>query len=116
MTLLHVPIAELRDNVIQCLNDLGLTLFVDELTNLQDTFTDELQNNDSDTRVTIFAPPNEAFDDVGEINSLTVIEGHIANGRITSKKLFKGKVISTRADDVALHVGIVQGRRKPNKV
>lgn len=102
----------LRDNVVQCLNDSGLSLFADELMNFQDLYG-KLRNGSSKQMFTIFAPSDEAFD--SDMNSFSV-EGHIAEFRISSKTLFFLKVIATRSKNVSLHVGIVQKRGQSEKV
>ena len=105
----------LRDNVVQCLEDLGLTRFIDEASKLQELFNNELQSTNEDSQFTIFAPSNDAFTDAGEIASST-IEGHITESNIPSKSLFSGKLISTRVQNATLHAGIVRQRGESEKV
>lgn len=100
----------LMNTVVDCLQDLNLTQFQSQLANEPD-LNAALQ---SDTRqFTIFAPSDEAFDQLSDIQQLLLfsglarrqtLEAHIANKTIPTKKFIEGAVIRPLEQSTLLHI------------
>jgi len=98
------------NTVVDCLQDLNLTQFQSQLANEPD-LNAALQ---SDTRqFTIFAPSDEAFDQLSDIQQLLLfsglarrqtLEAHIANKTIPTKKFVEGAVIRPLEQSTLLHI------------
>ncbi len=100
----------LRENVFDCLTELGLNDFLDEANQLPDI----MERFESSDPITVFALSNEVFaglDDItrtllfSEIARETTISAHIGEGRVPENKLFNGQLIETLASNVSLHIG-----------
>ena len=102
----------LRDSVLDCLLDLGLTAVFSELGNVPEFLT-KLSSNGDDTTdersYTFFAPSNEAFDALSDLqrpSSRAILGGHIVNGSrpIFTNRLRQGKILTPIDDRYSLHV------------
>lgn len=101
----------LRDSVLDCLVDLGLTSFLAELGNVPELLT-ELSSSDSedDASYTLFAPSNDAFSDLSDLergSSRMILGGHIVNRTIFSRRLRQGQILTPFDDQYSLHVTTV---------
>ena len=114
---LHLLIAVLRDSVLDCLVDLGLTAVFSELGNVPEFLT-KLNSNGDDTDMssyTFFAPSNEAFDALSDLDrgsSRMILGGHIVNRSkpIFSSRLRQGQILTPIDDQYSLHVSTVSSR------
>ena len=107
--------AVLRDSVLDCLVDLGLTAVFAELGNVPEFLTKLNSNGDDtdDSMYTVFAPSNEAFEALSDLNrpsSRMIIGGHIVNRTIFSYRLRQGQILTPFDDQYALHVTTVSSR------
>ncbi|XP_064405588.1 periostin-like [Halichondria panicea] len=101
----------LRENVMDCLNELALNEFLTETNELPDI----VERFESETDpITVFALSNEAFEGLNDITRAllfniitreTIISAHIGEGSIPENKLFNGQLIQTLASNVSLHIG-----------
>ena len=102
----------LRDSVLDCLVDLGLTSFLAELGNAPEllatlSFTSE---DDDAASFTLFAPSNEAFNalsDLDRMSSQELLGGHIVNRTIFSSRLRGGYILTPFDEQFYLHVTTV---------
>ena len=108
----------LRDSVLDCLVDLGLTSALSEVGNVPDFLT-KLGSSGDDTTdqpaYTFFAPSNEAFDDLSDLDrptSRVILGGHIVNrsAPIFSNRLRQGQVLTPVDDQYSLHVTTVSSK------
>ena len=96
----------LRDSVLDCLVDLGLTSFLAELGNVPELLT--LLNSDDGSSYTLFAPSNNAFSDLSDLergSSRMILGGHIVNRTIFSSRL--RQILTPFDDSFSLHVTTV---------
>ena len=100
----------LRDSVLDCLVDLGLTSFLAELGNVPELLTLLSSDSEDDASYTLFAPSNDAFNDLSDLewgSSRMILGGHIVNRTIFSSRLRGGYILTPFDDSFALHVTTV---------
>jgi hypothetical protein len=106
----------LRDSVLDCLVDLGLTSLFAELGNVPEFLTKLGSNGDESTdQYTIFAPSNEAFSALSDLDrpsSRTILGGHIVNRSepIFTNRLRQGQILTPIDNQFSLHVTTVSSR------
>ncbi len=92
----------LRENVFDCLTELGLNDFLDEANQLPDI----MERFESSDRITVFALSDEVFAGLDDITrGQLLISAHIGEGSFPENKLFNGRMIETLASNVSLHIG-----------
>ena len=99
--------AVLRDSVLDCLVDLGLTSLLAEVGNTPELLA---SLSDMDNDFTVFGPTNEAFDDLSDLDrpsSLDLLGGHIVNRTIFSSRLRGGRILTPFDEQFSLHVTTV---------
>ena len=102
----------LRDSVLDCLVDLGLTSVLLELGNVPEILTKLGSSGDDSTdqpSYTFFAPSNEAFDALSDLNrpsSQTILGGHIVNQSepIFTNTLTQRQILTPFDHKYSLHV------------
>ena len=109
----------LRDSVLDCVVDLGLTSVLSELGNVPEFLAKLGANGDDSTdqpSYTFFAPSNEAFDalsDLDRLSSREILGGHIVNRSepIFTNRLRQGQILTPVDDQYSLHVTTVSSSR-----
>lgn len=97
----------LRESVLDCLVELSLTSFLAELGNVPELLTLLSSNLEEDESYTLFAPSNDAFGDLSDLergSSRMILGGHIVNRTIFSSRLREGQILTPFDDRFALHV------------
>lgn len=92
----------LRESVADCLLELDLELFTVQLLLESPELTEELGNAESSESYTVFSLTNDLLEGVEAPASLL---GHVADGLLSGRYFRNGKVLSTPADEVLLHIG-----------
>ena len=119
--LLPTSFTVLRDSVLNCLVDLNLTSFLAEIGNVPELLA-ELNSNseeEDDMTYTIFAPSNEAFAAVSDLergSSEMILGGHIVNKTIFSSRLGQGQILTPFDRRYSLHVTTVPRSRRSSRV
>ena len=101
----------LRDSVLDCLVDLGLTSLLTEVANAPELLK---SLSDLDAEYTIFGPTNEAFESLSDLDRLSsrdVLGGHVVNRTIFSSRLRQGQILTPFDEKYALHVTTVSTNR-----
>ena len=109
----------LRDSVLDCLVDLGLTSVLSEIGNVPEFLAKLGSNGDGSTdppSYTFFAPSNEAFNalsDLDRLSSRDILGGHIVNRSepIFTNRLRQGKILTPIDNQYSLHVTTVSSSR-----
>lgn len=106
----------LRDSILDCLVDLGLTGLLSELGNVPEFLVKLGSGGDDSTSYTFFAPSNEAFNDLSDLDrpsSQTILGGHIINRSepIFTNRLRQGKILTPIDNQFSLHVTTVSASR-----
>ena len=101
--------------MLDCLVELGLNSFLGELANapeLLEVLGSNSNGDDDDdvAKFTLFAPSDEAFSAVSDLDRLSsreILGGHIVNGTVFSSRLREGRIVTPFDEEYALHVTTV---------